>query len=123
MPFCWRFPKVRKPIPVHTPDGRYFVIVGRTGARLWRATNPALPLLERERLTKELMGARRAVRLARSDQELHVARAQVNSAQIALGERGPVWWTDGAADLNRRLLTRTPYAEWWSELSSSQIEH
>jgi hypothetical protein len=32
----------------------------------------------------------------------------------ALGERGPVWWTDGAPDWNRRLAKNTPYADWWA---------
>lgn len=39
------------------------------------------------------------------------ARSQVHDAKIALGERGPVWWSDGAPDYNRRMLKNTPYAE------------
>ena len=39
-------------------------------------------------------------------------RAAVDAAKRALGERGPVWWTDGAPDLNRRLARNTPYAGW-----------
>ena len=31
------------------------------------------------------------------------ARQQVDTAKIALGERGPVWWTDGAPDVNRHM--------------------
>jgi hypothetical protein len=30
----------------------------------------------------------------------------------ALGERGPVWWMDGAPDLNRHMVTNTRYAAW-----------
>ena len=30
------------------------------------------------------------------------------------GRPQPPWWNDGAADLNRRLIKNTPYAEWWS---------
>ncbi len=32
----------------------------------------------------------------------------------ALGERGPVWWDDGAPDLNRHLARTTPYAAWYA---------
>ncbi len=38
------------------------------------------------------------------------ARQQVDTVKIALGERGPVWWTDGAPDLNRHIAKNTPYA-------------
>ena len=100
----------------HTPDGRYFVVRGR----LWRLSNPELDLLKRESLVHELMAARRAVRSARGNAEaLDRARAQVDAAKRALGERGPVWWTDGAPDYNRRLVKSTPYAEWFSSLSTS----
>ena len=34
-----------------------------------------------------------------------------------LGERGPVWWDDGSPDYNRKLLRRTPYAEWYRALA------
>ena len=44
----------------------------------------------------------------------HAARADVDRAKVALGERGPVWWTDGAPDWNRRMARNTPYAEWWA---------
>jgi hypothetical protein len=106
----------KPPAALHTPDGRYFVMVGSAGPRLWRATNPRLDAEERNRLTKELMSARRAVRAATGGQELLSARARVNGAKIALGERGPVWWEDGAPDLNRRLVKGTCYAAWWSSL-------
>jgi hypothetical protein len=33
-----------------------------------------------------------------------------------LGERGPVWWTDGAPDFNRRMARNTPYADWFAAL-------
>jgi hypothetical protein len=103
-----------EPYP-HTPDGRYFVVRGR----LWRLSNPNLEPVERERLVKDLMAARRAVRSARSDPEaLARVRAQVDAAKRALGERGPVWWSDGAPDYNRRLVRDTPYAEWYISLGS-----
>ena len=96
--------------PPRTPDGRYIVVRGR----LWRAANPGLPEDERERLVSELMRARRDVGAAlRSDdaEALKAARTRVHAAKVALGERGPVWWDDGAPDYNRHLLRNTPYAE------------
>lgn len=100
--------------PPPTPDGRYFVMVGRSGPRLWRATNPNLDPEVRARLTKELMAARRAVRGATDRAAIADARAKVDTAKVALGERGPVWWSDGAPDLNRRLVKGSCYGEWWA---------
>ena len=94
-----------------TPDGRYFV----HKERLWRCTNPALDDNEKDRLVKELMAARRAVKTAKSSDDpemLSDARARVNAAKIALGERGPTWWDDDV-DHNRKLIKNTPYAQWW----------
>jgi hypothetical protein len=100
----------------HTPDGRYFVVNGR----LWRLSNPGLPEAERERLVSELMSARRAVRDARTDTAaIGVARARVDAAKTALGERGPVWWTDGAPDLNRKMVRNTPYADWFASFAGN----
>jgi hypothetical protein len=107
---------MNKPAVVHTPDGRYFVVVGRAGPRLWRATNPDLSSVERDQLTRELMSARRAVRFARGADDVAAARARVNAAKIALGERGVVWWSGGGPDLNRRLVKGTCYAAWWESL-------
>jgi hypothetical protein len=99
--------------PPSTPDGRYIVVDGV----LWRATRPDLADDERERLVKRLMTARRAVGQAKDDAAaMRVARDGVNAAKIALGERGPVWWTDGAPDLNRRKIENTPYAQWWANM-------
>jgi len=84
--------------------------------RLWRRANPALPEETRTRLVRELMAARRAVRDTRDPQALAAARAAVDAAKRALGERGPVWWEDGAPDLNRRMVRNTPYAAWYAEL-------
>ena len=85
--------------------------------RLWRTSDPALDPAERERLVGELMAARRAVRDGRGDPAaLLTARARVDAAKRALGERGPVWWDDGAPDLNRRLAANTPYAAWFAVL-------
>jgi hypothetical protein len=95
-----------------TPDGRYFVVRGR----LWRRANPALPAEQRETLVRELMNARSAVKTAlrsKGPAELALARKAVDDAKVSLGERGPVWWTDGAPDLNRHKVKDSPYAEWY----------
>ncbi|MDM0015502.1 hypothetical protein QTH87_23885 [Variovorax sp. J22P168] len=105
------------PLP-HTPDGRYFIVRGR----LWRLSNPTLPAATRDALVAELMSARRDVgarKRAGNADGLRKARARVDCAKRALGERGPVWWTDGAPDLNRMLVKNTPYAAWFDELSAS----
>lgn len=97
-----------------TPDGRYIVV----RERLWRAANPALSPEDRARWTRALMAARREVGRARRAGDLAaVARARtgVDRAKRALGERGPVWWTDGARDDNRHLVQNTPYAEWFGD--------
>ena len=64
------------------------------------------------------MAARRAVRAAQRAQDaeaLSAARAAVDRAKHALGERGAPWWIDGAPDLSRKMARNTPYAEWWAE--------
>jgi len=101
-----------------TPDGRYFVVRGR----LWRMSDPALPDSRRAALTKDLMAARRAVgtALRASDAPaLARARAAVDEAKHALGERGPAWWTDGAPDLNRRMARNTRYAGWFEAVEKA----
>ena len=50
------------------------------------------------------------------------ARQAVDAAKHALGERGPVWWNDGAPDLNRHLVKNTPYAVWYQAFSSNQVQ-
>lgn len=81
--------------------------------RLWRVANPGLPDERRAQLVKELMAARRdvgaALRLGDGTAEA-AARARVHAAKVALGERGPAWWDDGAPDYNRHLVKNTPYA-------------
>lgn len=102
-------------MPLVTPDGRYIVVRGR----LWRATNPSLPEPERQRLTQALMDARRAVKAARAaaDRDAEdAAHRAVDAAKQALGERGPVWWTDGAPDLNRKMARNTAYADWFASV-------
>ncbi|MGU3538641.1 hypothetical protein [Methylobacterium sp. A54F] len=105
------------PPPV-TPDGRYIVVRGR----LWRRTNPGLSEDRRSALVADLMRARRAVATAKrtADPEaLAAARAGVDAAKVGLGERGPVWWTDGAPDETRRLARNTRYAAWFAALSDA----
>lgn len=102
-----------------TPDGRYFVVRGR----LWRRSDPSLPAERRERLVHELMDARRAVGRAKRQRDhegLEAARQAVDAAKTALGERGPVWWQDGAPDYNRHLAKNTPYADWFAALGPDE---
>jgi hypothetical protein len=99
--------------PLVTPDGRYIVVRGR----LWRTSDPGLSPERRQALVDALMDARRAVRRALSTGDpsaLAKARAEVDAAKVGLGERGPVWWDDGARDLNRHMARTTPYAEWFA---------
>jgi hypothetical protein len=52
------------------------------------------------------------------------ARLRGDAAKVALGERGPVWWDDGAPGFNRHLVRTTPMpsgspddrpnTSWWS---------
>lgn len=100
-----------------TPDGRYLIVRGR----LWRTTNPNLGEQERQRLVNDLMDARRAVKTAMTSgdpNDLASARRAVDSAKVGLGERGPVWWTDGEPDWNRYLVKNTPYAEWFKKVDT-----
>lgn len=104
-----------------TPDGRYLVVRGR----LWRRSDPRLPDPERQRLTHELMAARRAkgaAARAGDDAAREAARSRVDAAKHALGERGPVWWDDGAPDLTRHLARTGPYAGWYAEVARQADE-
>ena len=92
-----------------TPDRRYFVVRGR----LWRLSNPALDEKTHQRLVNELLAARRAVQDGKDSIQRITARLRADAAKRALGERGPVWWTDGAPDYHRCLAVNTPYATWF----------
>lgn len=97
-----------------TPDGRYIVVRGR----LWRAANPSLEPQLRQKLVDKLMAARRAVDLAKTSGDVdaeRAARSTIDRAKHDLGERGPVWWTDGAPDYNRHMVANTPYADWFAD--------
>ena len=105
--------KSRAAGPPRTLDGRYFVVRGR----LWRLSDPSLDDERRGKLVKQLMSARRAIRNAAGDEDaIAQARLLVDAAKRKLGERGPVWWEDGAPDYNRRMVRTTPYARWFAEL-------
>jgi hypothetical protein len=109
-------------MPTHhpvTPDGRYFVVAGR----LWRMSDPALDPATRQALVDRLMHARRQVGVAKKVGDAEAerrAREDVDAAKHALGERGPVWWTDGAPDYNRHMAANTPYADWFAALPASR---
>lgn len=82
--------------------------------RLWRAAHPHLSESQRAALAKELMAARRDVGAAMRAGDVMAAKAagaRVQAAKVALGERGPGCWSDGAPDCNRRLVKSAPYAE------------
>lgn len=95
-----------------TPDGRYFVVRGR----LWRCSNPGLRKEDRRSLVAALMKARRQLR-SDDGQTRQAAKEEIQRTKTALGERGPVWWDDGAPDYNRRLAKNTPYASWWTDVA------
>lgn len=64
------------------------------------------------------MAARRAVGQALREGDadgLAKARVLVGAAKVGLGERGPVWWTDGAPDLSGHMARNTRYGHWWAK--------
>ena len=100
-----------------TPDGRYLVIQGR----LWRAPNPSLPAEAKVRHMRELLNGRRALKTAKAaadEAAISAARQLIAAAQVGLGERGKVWWKDGAPDYNRTLAKNSPYADWFARVDS-----
>lgn len=103
----------RAPKYPETPDGRYFV----SKSRLWRKTDPSLPEDLRKAAVRDLMKASRAVRFAKTEVETRDARDAVQAAKERLGERGPVWWDDGAPDEGLRAPWNSSYAEWWDGLA------
>lgn len=115
--------RVDQPMPeasgyLATPDGRYFIVRGR----LWRMSNPGLAPEVRQHWVDKLMDARRRVAMAlkaHDSKAEKAARAKVDEAKRALGERGPVWWSDDAPDFNRRLVKNTPYADWYAALQTT----
>ena len=55
-------------------------------------------------------------RKAADEQGGSAAHEAVDRAKRALGERGPVWWDDGAPALNRHMARTTAYADWYRDL-------
>ncbi|CAM5797817.1 hypothetical protein RFUL19S_04990 [Rhizobacter fulvus] len=88
------------------------------GRPICAKSNPALTDGERERFVKALMDARRKLRGKRPPEDRAKAKAAVDAAKRSLGERGPVWWTDGSPDYNRRMARNTPYAEWYERIAN-----
>lgn len=85
--------------------------------RKWRRSDPSIPESFRKQLVAELMSARRAVRDAKDAAATAAARARVQDAKVALGERGPAWWeamserdaaTRAAATIRALLRQRGP---------------
>ena len=99
-----------------TPDGRYFVSKGQ----LWRKTDPRLDDSERRAAIKAMMQARRDIAQAVTEAEDRDARTRINAAKTRLGERGPVWWDDGAPDESGLAPDQSSYAEWWAGLSEAE---
>lgn len=74
-----------------TEGGRWILVNGRR----WRATDPTIPDPLRQELVNALMAGRRAVAAAHRTDDVSaekVARAMVDDAKVALGERGEPWW-------------------------------
>jgi hypothetical protein len=92
-----------------TFDRRYYVARGR----LWRLSNPFLDEKAHEQLVDELMTAKRLLRDGKDPLKRITARLKAAAAKRALGERGEMWWTDGAPDYHRHFAVRTPYARWF----------
>ncbi len=90
-------------------EQRTFVVDGRR----WRRSDPAIPETLRAELVAELMDARRAVGAAgrRRDRPAQgAARARVNDAKVALGERGAPWWEEPSADERAARIVATARA-------------
>jgi hypothetical protein len=101
--------KGTRPDYTPTPDRRYYVVRGR----LWRLSNPFLDEETHRRLVADLMAAKRTVSEGEDALQRIAARLKADALKRALGERGDMWWTDGAPDYHRCLAVNTPYAEWY----------
>ncbi|MFD6278806.1 hypothetical protein ACFWFI_25065 [Streptomyces sp. NPDC060209] len=87
--------------PERTPDGRYIVVKGRR----WRATDPEIPEDVAADLRRHLMAARRAVAASRRNEDTAaegLARSRVQTAKVALGERGTPWWEQSITERRKR---------------------
>ncbi|MEP7091915.1 MAG: hypothetical protein ABI776_17570 [Nocardioidaceae bacterium] len=78
---------------------RYLVVDGRR----WRRQDPTLPEDVAARLRSELGRGRSEVgRLKKAGKEPAPARRRVDLAKHGLGERGPAWWEQSAAERRER---------------------
>ena len=101
-----------------TPDGRYFVVRGR----LWRLANPGFHRRRAVRAGARTDGCAQRRPVGQVLEGLTAEAAAHHAVDVAkrkLGERGPVWWTDGSPDLNRHMIKNTPYASWYSGLRTA----
>lgn len=83
-------------------------------------SNPHLDQEARSKLVDDLMRGRRAVKDAKTSGDPAAeasAHRTIDIIKQALGERGPVWWDDGAPDFNRHMAKNTPYADWYAGVS------
>ena len=90
--------------PELTEDGHYVVLDGRR----WRATDPAIPPARRDELTRTLMAWRREVRRTKGTNQEAAARAGVQTAKVALGERGTPWWEQSDDERRARWSDEVP---------------
>ena len=87
-----------------TSDGRYIVVAGRR----WRATDPMIPPERAAELRSALMAWRREIKAVRGTAAERAARAGVQAAKVALGERGRPWWEQTAAERRERWEAEVP---------------
>lgn len=104
--------------PEVTPDGRYLVI----GGRRWRASDPSIPEERRQELTRVLMAWRREVRRTKGTDQEKTARAGVQAAKVALGERGTPWWdqSDGERRVRWGAEARMPRSQGPADVGTSE---
>jgi hypothetical protein len=95
---------VTRAVTEHTADGRYIVV----GGRRWRATDPMIPAGRAAELRSALMAWRREVRAAKGTKAEPEARAGVQAAKVALGERGQPWWEQTDAERKQRWEAAVP---------------
>jgi hypothetical protein len=91
----------------HTSDGRYILV----GGRRWRATDPMIPPERAAELRSALMAWRREVKAVRGTEAERPARAGVQAAKVALGERGQPWWEQTDTERKVRWEAEVPQPE------------
>ena len=99
---------------LQTPDRRYLLL----GDKLLRSYNPNLPNDRIDDLLVVLFNSRCDLRRARQcdgTEPLELVDA-IEAARRALGQSGPVWWDDGAPDLDGVPVLSTCYAEWFKSM-------